>query len=131
MRLQTPPGDYVQVGFTGLASGFPFHGGCTAPLLAPLPHEGGGIVYLGHVAATVRKRQGNEFRAGPVIPLLDQAATGISGGTFDITVEDRWQQDEAEFCNRFPALRQIEVRKNILPPFDRAKAQTWWEALPL
>ena len=130
VRLQTPPGDYVLVAFTGLASAFPFHGLCVAPLLAPLPREGGGIVYLGHVAATVRERQGNEFRAGPVIPLLDQSMTGMSDGTFDVVVEDRWPQDEAEFRKRFPALQGVEVRKHILPPFDRAKAQAWWEGEP-
>lgn len=127
VRLRTPPGEYTLVGFTSLCSGFPFHGGTTAPLLAPLPQGGAGFIYLGHVAATVRKRVGNEFRAGPVIPLIDQAATGLSGGTYDISVADRWTEDEAEFIARFPGLKNAEVRKNILPPFDRAKAQAWWE----
>ncbi len=127
VRLQTPPGDYTLVGFTSICSGFPFHGMTTAPLLASLPQGAPGIVYLGHVAATVRKRQGDEFRAGPVIPLIDQAATGLSGGTYDIAVEDRWDDDAAEFIARFPALKNVTVAKNILPPFDRAKAQAWWE----
>ncbi len=129
MRLQTPPGRYSLVALTGLSRKFPFNGFCTAPVLADLPAEAAGFVYLGHVEATVRPRQGDEFRAGPVLPLLDQSVTGFSGGTFDIRIEDRWEVDESEYRSRFPALAQAEVRKNILPPFDRQKAQKWWEAL--
>lgn len=129
VRLKTPPGDYDIIAFTSLCSGFPFHGVCTAPLLASLPKEAAGFVYIGHVSATVRERKGNEFRAGPVVPLIDQAATGISGGTFDISVEDRWTEDQAEFLARFPGLKNAEVRKHMLPAFNREKAQAWWEAL--
>src|SRR2546430_12996643 len=35
-----------------------------------------GVFYLGHVDATVRERTGGEFKAGPSIPLIDQAEIG-------------------------------------------------------
>lgn len=131
LRLQMPPGDHVLMGFSTLSRKFPFNGFGLAPLLAPLPAEKNGIVYIGHINATVRERQGNEFRAGPVIPLLDQSVTGFSGGTFDISIEDRWARDEETFRARFPGLKDVEIKKVILPPFDRAKVQRWWEDRPL
>lgn len=76
----------------------------------------------------MRERQGNEFRAGPVIPLIDQGVAGASGGTFDIVVSDQWDTDQALFEKNFPALKGIEVRKSLVPAFDRAKAQKLWEA---
>jgi len=76
---------------------------------------------------TVRERQGNEFKAGASIPLIDQAVVGASGGTFDVEISDQFATDEALFRDKFVALKDIEIRKAILPPFDRAKAQKWWE----
>jgi hypothetical protein len=46
-------------------------------------------------------------------------------------VEDKWSIDEATFLARYPGLKGIEIQKAILPPFDRPKAQKWWEDLPL
>lgn len=86
-----------------------------------------GVFYLGHVDATVRDRKGDEFKAGPMLPLIDQAAAGASGGIFDIEVSDRWEPDEATFRSTFPELSTIVIQKSILPPFDRAQAQDWWE----
>lgn len=131
LRLQMPPGDHVLMGFGTLSHKFPFNGFGLAPLLAPLPAEKNGIIYIGHINATVRERQGNEFRAGPVLPLLDQSMTGFSGGTFDISIEDRWVSDEATFRAKFPGLKDAEIKKIILTPFDRAKVQKWWENQPL
>lgn len=86
-----------------------------------------GVFYLGQVNAVVRERQGNEFRAGPPIPLIDQAVIGASGGTFDIEIVDAQARDEALFRERFPALKDATIRKAMLPGFDRARAQKWWE----
>jgi len=93
-----------------------------------LKSAGQGVFYIGHVEATIRERQGNEFKAGPTVPLLDQAVAGASGGTFDIEISDQWDKDGPQFLAKFPTLSAVTVQKNILPPFDRAKAQQWWEA---
>ena len=45
--------------------------------------------------ATVRERTGNEFKAGPSLPLIDQAIAGASGGIFDVDISDRWDTDES------------------------------------
>jgi hypothetical protein len=65
---------------------FPFHGFFFAPLHEDLDVEPNSVVYLGQVDATAVERKDGELRAGPVIPLIDQAATGFSGGTWDISV---------------------------------------------
>ena len=85
-------------------------------------------VPIGHIEATVRERQGDEFKAGSSIPLIDQAVVGASGGTFDVAITDALSTDEALFRSKFPALTNVEIKRAILPPFDRLKAQQWWEA---
>lgn len=127
LRMELPPGKYQIVGMTSRSGIFPITGMFFAPLHVPLEVTDNGVFYLGHVKAVVRERQGSEFRAGPPIPLIDQAVIGASGGTFDIEILDAQASDEALFRERFPALRSAKIRKAMLPPFDRATAQKWWE----
>jgi hypothetical protein len=127
LRMELPPGKYEIVGMTSRSGIFPITGAFFAPLHVPLEIKEGGVFYVGHVQATVRERQGGEFRAGPPIPLIDQAVIGASGGTFDIDIVDAQDSDEALFRTRFPALKEATIRKTMLPAFDRQKAQKWWE----
>lgn len=127
-RMELEKGNYLLRGLTGFSGIFPVRGNFFAPLHAEMKSAVPGIFYLGHVNATVRERIGNEFRAGLPIPLVDQAVTGFSGGTFDIEITDQFEIDVSEFRARFPALREVVIQKAILAPFDRAKAQQWWEA---
>ncbi len=110
-----------------MAAKFPLIGNYYLPLNAELAAGEPGVVYLGHVEASVRERKDNEFRAGPVIPLIDQNVSGASSGTWDVTVTDKWATDEALFRQRFPALGTSPVRKVVLAPFDRARAQREWD----
>jgi hypothetical protein len=128
LRLELEPGRYEIRGFTSLARSFPVNGFFFVPMHSPLESKDSGVFYLGHVSATVRERQGNEFRAGSPIPLIDQAVAGASGGTFDVVITDEFAVDEAAFRSKFPALNGVKITKAILPGFDRAKAQSWWEA---
>ena len=127
LRMELPPGKYQIVGMTSRSSVFPITGVYFAPLHVPLEVRDNGVFYIGHVNAVVRERQGNEFRAGPTLPLIDQAVIGASGGTFDVEIVDAQSADETLFRERFPALRNTVIRKAMLPPFDRAVAQKWWE----
>jgi len=127
LRLELPPGQYVIRGLTCLSRHFPIIGAFFAPLHEELTVTQPGVFYLGHVDATVRERTGGEFKAGPSIPLIDQAAAGASGGTFDVLVSDRWGVDEATFRSTFAPLGNARVEKAILQPFNRALAQDWWE----
>ena len=127
VRMALANGDYVIQGFTGFSGRFPIRGMFFAPLHADAVSAGHGVFYLGHIDATVRERQGNEFRAGPPLPLIDQAVAGFSGGTFDVTVSDHFDTDTITFRDKFPALRDVAIQKAVLPGFDRGKAQKWWE----
>lgn len=128
LRMELENGDYVIRGLSGFSGIFPIRGTFFAPLHAEIKSNGSGVFYLGHVTATVRERKEKEFKAGPSIPLVDQAVTGFSGGTFDIEITDQLEKDEPVFKSKFPALRDVNIQKAILPSFDRAKAQQWWEA---
>lgn len=127
IRMELEPGTYDIRGMTSMSQSFPVIASFFTPMHSPLEVKGSGVIYLGRVEATVRERQGNEFKAGPSIPLLDQALSGASGGTFDVVISDALAADEPVFRNRFPALKDAPIGKQILAPFDRAKAQDWWE----
>ena len=97
---------------------------------APL-HEGveinpNSIVYLGHIDATIVERKDGELRAGPVIPLVDQAVAGFSGGTWDISVTDQFDDDVTAFKKDFPALTNASIDREVLPAWDKQKATEWW-----
>jgi hypothetical protein len=127
LRMELPPGEYVIRGLTCISSRFPVNGFFFAPLHANVTSTQPGVYYLGHVEADVRERSGTEFKAGPSLPLIDQAVAGASGGTFDIEISDRWGSDEALFRGALPRLGTTVAQKAVLPPFDRPKAQDWWE----
>ena len=57
--------------------------------------------------------------------MIDQAVGGASGGTFDVVVSDKWDSDKKKFTSKFPVLNSVEVKKSILPAFDRLKVQKW------
>lgn len=128
VRLELDVGRYTIRGMNGSGRAFPIRFSVYAPLQVPLTSASAGVFYIGAVSATIRERQGNEFRAGQVIPLIDQAVACASTGTFDIDISDKYDEDVALFRKVFPALLSTRVQKSVLPPFDRAKAQKWWEA---
>jgi hypothetical protein len=127
LRMELENGEYVIRGLSGFSGTFPFHGTFFAPLHAETKSSGSGVFYLGHVSAVVRERKENEFKAGVMVPLIDQAVTGFSGGTFDIEISDQLDKDQALFKSKFSALQNVTIQKSILASFDRAKAQQWWE----
>lgn len=67
------------------------------------------IAYLGHVEMVNRERKEGEKRSGSVIPLVDQAVAGYSGGTFDITIIDRSDSDIPMIVNTYPVLQKHTV----------------------
>ena len=127
LRLELDPGSYEIRGLTSLARSFPINGFFFAPIHSGVEVKRSGVFYLGHITATVRERRGNEFKAGPSIPLIDQAIAGASGGTFNVAITDELAVDEPAFRAKFPALAGVSITKAVLPAFDRAKAQQWWE----
>jgi hypothetical protein len=86
------------------------------------------VTYLGRARGVTRARQDGEFRAGPLIPLVDQAVTGFAKSTFDVELSDHMEEDLNAFRTIFPALSDADIQVALLPPFDRARAQAWWES---
>lgn len=127
LRMALEPGHYELISIFGNANAFPFNGFFRLPLLMDIDVPANSVTYIGRVNAVLRPRTGNEFRAGSVIPLIDQAATGVSGSTFDVVTADASQDDLPEFVTKFPVLSQTEIQKSLLPAFNRDKAQIWWE----
>lgn len=123
-RLELPPGEYRVRALFANAAGFLINGMFELPLYAPLQvREPRGVFYLGNLRGTVREAKEGDIKAGPPIPLIDQAVVGASGGTFDAVISDAWKTDEATFRNQFPALAKVPVRKAVLPPYDRARVK--------
>jgi len=127
-RMTIKNGKYIIRGIHGSSGTFPVKGGFFMPLHTEIEVKDSSVFYLGKVVGKIRERKENEFRAGLVVPLVDQAVTGFSGGTFDIDIIDNYEEDIKFMKTLFPALGNVQVKSAILSPFDRAKAQKWWEA---
>ena len=128
LRMALAPGKYQIKGIFGNNGRFPFHGFFFIPLLMDIDVPANSIVYMGRLEAVLRPRQGGEFRAGSIIPLVDQAVTGVSGGTFDVVVRDAFETDVPIMQSTFPSLATTEIKKALLPAFDRQKVQQWWDS---
>jgi outer membrane protein OmpA-like peptidoglycan-associated protein len=74
------------------------------------------ISYLGHLDIILREKKNNaEISAGGNVPFIDQYIAGFSSGTFDIVVEDKFDEDMESFISEYPALQKVKVEKSILP----------------
>jgi hypothetical protein len=72
------------------------------------------VTYIGHIEMINRPRRDGEKRSGGLFPLIDQAASGFYGGTFDVKVTDRSHVDIPSFIERYPELRGVDIKKSIL-----------------
>ena len=73
------------------------------------------ISYLGHIDIVLREKKNNaEISAGSAIPFIDQYLAGFSSGTFDVVVEDKFDEDMKSFISEYPALQKVKVEKSIL-----------------
>ena len=76
--------------------------------------------YIGHIEATIEERIDDKLlRAGFVIPLIDQAVTGASGGTFVVKITDLFENDIQLFQTEYPYLAQHQIKNSILPQWNQ------------
>jgi hypothetical protein len=129
MRIMLPKGDYEIRGLLSNHYSFPTNTMYLLHLKTALKVTEPGVFYLGNINSVIRERKGDEFKAGPSVPLLDQAIGGASGGTFDVVISDQWEKDKVDFLQRFPQLKDVEIKKIVMPPFDREVTQKIWESL--
>ena len=121
------PGDYVLRHLVSINQSFLIYGSFATPIHHDLSVTAPGVYYLGNVSGVVRPRQSGEFKAGSSIPLIDQSTVGASGGSWDIEISDQWETDRGDFTALYPALQNIDVKRAVMPSFDRARAQKYWE----
>jgi hypothetical protein len=104
---------------------FPITGGGPVPLNYELKIKPNSIIYLGHLDVVMRERKNDsEQRAGPFRPLLDQSpAVGAYTGTYDVVVEDKFEEDMKLFIAEYPILQKVKIEKSILPQWIRPENQ--------
>ena len=121
MSFQLPPGNYHLNWMRGLSRGIIITSNFEVPVNLAFDVNPREIIYLGRIEAILRERTNEqEVRAGTLmIPVIDQAITGMLTGTFDVTVSDNFVQDIQSFRQKYPALDNRRVGKRVLPPWTR------------
>jgi hypothetical protein len=127
-RMALEPGRYRLTVVEGFARAFPITGLFEIPLMTDFTVQPNSIVYLGRISATLRSRKSGEFRAGPLLPLIDQSVSGLSTSTWDVTIENRADIDVPLYQKTFKALAAASIATSPLPPFDRVAVQRWWDS---
>ncbi len=120
ISFQLPVGEYKLRELFAQSGIFPVIGTFSVPLYSSFSIEPQKIIYLGHIEATIIERtDDNLLRAGPVIPLIDQAVTGASGGTFVVKITDLYEKDINLFQQKYPYLAQHQVENLTLPQWSQ------------
>jgi len=113
ISFQLPPGKHKVGRVLGGSGIFPVAGHFEFPIDAEFEVSSNKITYIGYVEMVNRKRKDGETRSGGILPLIDQAATGFSGGTFDIKISDRYNEDQKVFKESYSFIENYEVKKYI------------------
>lgn len=120
ISFQLPAGTYKLRELFAQSGIFPVIGTFSVPLYSTFSIETQKIIYLGHIEATIVERTDDKLlRAGPVIPLIDQAVTGASGGTFVVQIEDLYEKDIKLFQHKYPYVAQYRVENLTLPQWSQ------------
>jgi len=114
ISLQLAPGKYKVADVVGgswmpllIAGHFKF------PIDAEFNVNSNEITYIGYIKMVNRKRKKGEKRSGTLFPLIDQAATGFSTGTFDVSISDNYDEDIKIFKEKYPLMNNYTINKNI------------------
>ena len=112
-------GFYTTYRIPTLISGFGF-----APLNLKTEIKPNSISYLGHLDIILREKKSNaEIKAGGDTIFLDQYIAGFPSGTFDVVVEDKFDEDMKSFISEYPSLQKVKVEKSILPQWIRPEKE--------
>jgi hypothetical protein len=98
----------------GSGDGFFVSGSFKFPVNAQFTLPPGSVSYLGHITMINRMRKEGEKRSGSVIPLIDQAVCGFSGGTFDVAISDRSEEDIPAFVKAYPSLNDVKINTSMM-----------------
>ena len=120
LSFNLKPGEYTLSDLWGRYHSLLINAHCVANIKAPFKVKQGSVSYIGNFQATIVERKGDEERAGSVIPLIDQAAAGFSGGTFVLKTEDHYDADVASYKQAYPALRGVNIEKSVVETAQKA-----------
>jgi len=121
LSFELPPGTYhMQFFSTSHIVPLVLEAAGAVPLDLKVEMKPDSVVYLGHLDVVMRERKSeSEKKAGSSFKLIDQAVVGYSSGTFDVAVEDKYDEDMKLFAAEYPALQKAKVEKSILPQWIR------------
>jgi len=114
VSVDVEPGTHTLRNVMGQSIKFLISGSFLFPVDGKFDVPADSVTYIGHVSMVNRKRENGERRSGSVIPLVDQAASGYAGGTFDITVSDRSATDIPLFTKTYPCLRELKIGTAVM-----------------
>ncbi|OIO58094.1 MAG: hypothetical protein COX57_00430 [Alphaproteobacteria bacterium CG_4_10_14_0_2_um_filter_63_37] len=110
VSLRLPPGRYEISSMTGMSFGYHIQAHFEVPLHRRVTVPGGKVLYLGRIEArNVARIRDDQPPAGPLLPLIDQAVTGYSDGTFQVEILNLFKEDMRLFQHVFPALNSLPV----------------------
>jgi hypothetical protein len=122
LSFELESGTYNLDSMGAIYQSFLITGGGIVPLKFKFGIKPNSVIYLGHLDIVMRERKNDgEVRAGRIYPLIDQATIGASSGTFDVVVEDKFEEDVRLFVSEYPALQKVRIEKSLLPPWTRPK----------
>jgi len=120
ISFQLPPGRYKLRELFAQSGIFPIIGTFSIPIYSVFEIGANEIIYLGHIEAyLVERTNDSDLRAGPVIPLIDQAVAGASGGTFVIKISDLYEDDMGLFRKQYPCLSNCNIKDMALPSWEK------------
>jgi hypothetical protein len=112
ISLKLKPGNYSKLKIEGIASGFLIMGKFNFLPDYNFNIKESQVLYLGELNATnIEKTKEYERRSGPRLPLIDQAVTGFSGGTFKLDLLNNYESNIADFRAKYPSLKNEEIYK--------------------
>jgi hypothetical protein len=113
VSFQVHPGRYEISWVHGGSGIFPIKGQFDFPINAKFEVPPNSTIYIGELVMDNRKSKDGERHSGGLFPLIDQAVTGFSGGTFKVVINDNFDRDIALFKDRYPKLETDTVAKAI------------------
>jgi len=119
ISFQLSQGKYKIGRVLGVSGFFPVTGHFEFPIDAEFKIRSKKITYIGYVEMINRGKKSGEPRSGGIFPLIDQAVTGFSGGTFDIVISDRYNEDIKVFKESYPFIKSHEIKKDIAVLINR------------
>jgi len=125
-RFKAPAGEFRIKRIIGRAQAFPVTGYFTLPIEMTVAAKKGAVTYLGRLDARLRPRAEHEYRAGAVIPLIDQAVTGLSSGTFDVRIKNMSPEDLKLLRAAYPAIASTPIETRISSVISREILDRQW-----